>query len=60
MNYENRGLPGASGDDWSAAKADFKFGTTEYRSVERCAVRPGRSIVCRAEVGSAGRVRMKP
>jgi len=24
MNYENRGLPGASGDDWSAAKADYK------------------------------------
>jgi hypothetical protein len=24
MNYENRGLPGASRDDWSAAKADFK------------------------------------
>jgi len=24
MNYENRGLPGASGDDWSAAMADYK------------------------------------
>jgi hypothetical protein len=24
MNYENRGLPGASRDDWSARKADFK------------------------------------
>ena len=24
MNYENRGLPGASVDDWGAAKADYK------------------------------------